>query len=244
MPPIRIKTQEVEIEIDENFVDRVAVSTQSDPVFGPITKIEIGVVSNTALEAAARRNWIAAASYAVLSLIFLTIGIVVAWWIFGRTAALGALFSYAYYMAVVILGVSVAIVLFGVMRSYAHLSGTQGNFKFEVGGAAAAASIVVIGAFVLAKPPTTFDLAVRLQSAATDAAAFSGLVLRIDLGFRQDDKVFDATGQAIVPEVPTSLIGSKVHLALIGKRVILAASTDLVEIPSSHVIYLPVKMAP
>lgn len=65
-------------------------------------------------------------------------------------------------------------------------------------------AMVVIGAFVLARPDSTFELAIRLKGAVTVA-----------LGVRRDPpRPFNSLGEAIVPQVSATLINTEVPVFL------------------------------
>jgi hypothetical protein len=191
-----------------------------------------------------------AIGYALLSFAFLAVSIGIGWWTFTQAPLLGPRFEYAYYLVVVVLGISVAVVLFGAMRSFARLSGTSGAVKGEVGGPAALAVLVVFGAFWLARPAESFPLTVRLSGDGLDASVLQETHFRIDLGERRDTRGFTADGQAIVPNIPTSLVNNEVPVS-IGKgpellpgRVRLKNPTAKLLIPSSRVAYIEVVVLP
>jgi hypothetical protein len=181
-----------------------------------------------------------AIGYAALSLVFLGVAILVGRWVLLRATALGPNFQLAYYGAVVILGLSAALVLFGCLRSYAHLKGKQGGIEWELGGAAALFAMVVIGAFVLARPESTFELAIRLKGAGVDADALRDLTVTVDLGLRRDPRPFNSLGEAIVPRVPATLINTEVPVFLSPGRVHLKNPDQGMLIPPERVVYLDV----
>jgi hypothetical protein len=182
--------------------------------------------------------------YAALSLVFLGLAILIGWWIFERATQLGPRFLLAYYGALVVLGISAAVVLFGSMRSYAALTGHHGPITGEVGGPAALFILVVVGAFVLAKPAETFTLVVRLTGASFAAGSLDNVVVTVDLGQRLESKPVSATGEAYIPEVSTSLIGKAVPVSLSPGRVHKKDPDQPLTIPAEFVLYVPVSVDP
>ena len=180
-------------------------------------------------------------TYAVISFLFLAVAIAAGWWALERAPELGPRFGYAFYIAVVILGMSVAIALFGIIRSYALVTGTQPSGKVRLGGPAALFVLVVIGGFYFAPPPKTFSLTVRFAS-EPDPMALQGLSVVLDLGARRDSREFTRSGEAIVQDVPASLEGQDVRVHLSPGRVHLKSET--VRIPADHVIYLEATVDP
>lgn len=66
-----------------------------------------------------------------------------------------------FYIVLILWGLVGAIVLFGVMRSYAHVTYKHVGGVVEIGGPAAFAVLVVAGGFWLVPRPDTFDLTIR-----------------------------------------------------------------------------------
>jgi hypothetical protein len=184
----------------------------------------------------ARGSW-----YAVLSLAFLCIAIVVGKWVFEHADRLGPNFNFAYYGALVILAASMAIVLFGSMRSYAHLTRTQGSMKMELGGPSALFALLVLGGFWLAKPEQYSSMTVRLLGEGLETVAVNELEVTLDLASNRDRRPFNSSGEAVFPNIPTSLINQEVRVYLNNRGAVrLKQPAEKVRIPSDLVLYLEV----
>jgi hypothetical protein len=66
-----------------------------------------------------------------------------------------------FYIVLIVWGLVCALVLFGVMRSYAHVTYKHVGGAIEVGGPAAFAALVVVGGFWLVPRTDTFHLTIR-----------------------------------------------------------------------------------
>ena len=185
-----------------------------------------------------------AGAYAGLSLVFLFIAIGVGWWVMDRATTLGPRFEYAYYGAVVVLALSVSIVLFGAMRSFARISGQYGAVKGDVGGPAALFVVVVVGAFALGRPAQSFSLTLRLQGSGLDPTVLNDTRVTLDLGERREVRTFSPSGEAVIAQVSNSMVGQKIRISLSSERVRLVYPESRPTIPDEHVIDLEVIVSP
>jgi hypothetical protein len=237
---VRISTDEKGesvIDIDSDFTHRVEIS-QTHQVGSPTVTT---IVVTPPVSAIHRPSLSHVIGYAILSLVFLGVALVAGWWAITGAPTFGAQFAAAYYIAVVVLGISAAFALFGCMRSYAHVSGKQGSLTAEVGGPAALFVLVVAGAFYLTRPPDTFSLIIRVGS-EIDATALQGVKVTVDLGDRREPKEFSATGEAEIHGVSALLVGKQVPIHLSLSRLHLNTTTVL--IPPDHIINLEVTADP
>lgn len=118
----------------------------------------------------------------------------------------------AYFILLIVLALSAAILLFGLFRIAAVFSGKQFGASYEFGGPAALfAFVVILGLFGTGGGPSPqdFNLAIRLKSAdnQTMASAFTepavtGSAVTIDLGQDLRTKKLDPDGQAIFAGIP------------------------------------------
>jgi len=237
---VRISTDEKGesvIDIDSDFTHRVEISQTRQVGSTTVTTIVVTPPAPTVH----RQSRSHVVGYAMLSLVFLCVALVAGWWAITGAPTFGAQFAAAYYIAVVILGISVAFALFGCMRSYAYVSGKQGSVTAEVGGPAALFVLVVAAAFYLTRPPDTFSLIIRVRS-DIESAALQGISVTVDIGDRRESKEFSSSGEAEIRGVPSSLVGKHVPIHLSHGRLHLNANSVL--IPTDHIINLEVVVDP
>jgi hypothetical protein len=118
----------------------------------------------------------------------------------------------AYFILLIVLALSVAILLFGLFKIAAVFSGQQFGAKYEFGGPAALfAFIVVIGLFGTGGDPAPedFNLAIRtktddnrtMASAFTETAVANSAIT-IDVGQDRRTKKLDVDGQVVFQSIP------------------------------------------
>lgn len=179
--------------------------------------------SNLALPASST----AAAGYAALSLISLAIAFLAGWWIATQADLLGVRFDRAYYVLLVVLGLSAALMLFGAMRSTARVQGRHVGVAFDVGGPAALFVLVVAGGFWFTQPPDSFNAKLRLRYAGPEIdrpvydAALPHAKLRMSWGMATNDHPVSAQGEVIVIDVPGRFRDGDVRIELISDRILL-----------------------
>jgi len=121
-----------------------------------------------------------------------------------------------YYIALLPLGISAALVLFGAMRSYAHYRGEFFGGSLELGGPVVLFALVVIGGFKLPPPSSNFPLTVYVHGSGGP----QDLIIRakgyvfIDTGGSRRTAAIDANGQAIFTEIPANFRGLEATVGL------------------------------
>jgi tetratricopeptide (TPR) repeat protein len=185
---------------------------------------------------------IAAALYAILSLVSLGIVLFVGHYLLNNPAVMASTTTSAraYYVLLAILGLAVAAFLFGALRSTARLTGNQFGYAIDLGGPVVIAVLVVAGGYYFIRVPEDFVLTVRLRSnpPITNVSKTSILV---DLDGRRDRREFTTLGEAIVPSVPARFKGAKFPIQFQSETYRLTAPKTEYEIPDNAVLYLEVE---
>jgi len=180
--------------------------------------------------------------YAITALI----GLVIALWV-GRYLVrnLAQLTSQgagqqAYYVLLVILGMTSAVFLFGALRSTASLTGNQFGWAVDLGGPAALFFLVVIAGFYLTKPTSEeFPLTVRLQGAEPPSELAKEAWIIVDLAKRERVQV-PAIGEATINAVPTRFRNARVRISLESPRYRINSPEASYQIPADGIISLQV----
>jgi hypothetical protein len=115
-----------------------------------------------------------------------------------------------YYIVVIIFGLVAAVVLFGVMRSYATLTvKRRPNLVLELGGPVVVAFLVVVGGFKLVPHGTSFAVFVRPH--ADGLAVIPAGKVRLEYGTNAPVKdIYD--GEAEFREIPQAYSGQAVKI--------------------------------
>ena len=151
-----------------------------------------------------------------------------------------------FFLILVPLALSVAIVLFGILKSYAGYTGHHFGGKLELSGPAVVFVLTLLLGFKLAPDSGNFTLTAFIHGEHGQQE----LVLRnagqvmLDLGGDRRRAKIDDSGQAIFPEIPASFRGQTVKVSLVdadGFEAINPRQEFKLNGPS---IYLPIRKKP
>jgi hypothetical protein len=115
-----------------------------------------------------------------------------------------------FYILVIVWGLVCAIVLFGVMRSYAHVTYKRLGMVVELGGPAAFAALVVVGGFWLVPRTDTFDLTIRPHG--TDFPLINTGRIRIEFDRLSLNEDINSNGEADFKAIPRRFWGATVQV--------------------------------
>ncbi len=122
-----------------------------------------------------------------------------------------------YYLVLISMGLAAAVLLFGVLRSYAIYRGNPFGGTLELGGPIVVAALVVWGGFALPPPePGTFSLTVFVHGAGGQqdrVLRARGKVL-MDLHGNRREEAIDEKGAAHFSGIPSDLRGQDVSISL------------------------------
>lgn len=162
---------------------------------------------NTTTATEIKQEW-RPGSYAALALISLLIGLGAGAIPLSEEDIAGVRFDRAYYVILVVIGVSAAIFLFGVMRSTARIQGKHWGAAYDFGGPAALFIIVVVGGFYLTQPAATFNSMIRLQYVGppVNRDAYEQVLpkskLRVSIGTSTNEYYLSQYGEVELKETP------------------------------------------
>jgi len=160
----------------------------------------------------------------ILSVGGLCLGLLVGWYLFAHLSSMISTNNVdrAYYILLIVLGLSTAAFLFGALRSTAIVSGRSLGLAVNVGGPAAGTLLVVVRGFWLTQPPTTFDLDVRLIGAGVTSEIGTGTWVLVDLGSRHERVPVNAFGDAVIRGIAGDLRASPLRITLESERFIVS----------------------
>jgi hypothetical protein len=116
-----------------------------------------------------------------------------------------------YYIVLLVWGLISAVVLFGVVRSYAHITYRQptGGIVVELGGSAAFAALVVICGYLLV-PGGPFNLTVRPHGPG--APLIKSGRIRVEFGASAPTIDVNENGEADFKGIPHNFLGATVRV--------------------------------
>ena len=115
-----------------------------------------------------------------------------------------------FYIVAIVWGLVSALVLFGVMKSYAQVTHKSIGWAIELGGPAAFAALVVVGAFWVFPRTDTFDLTIRPHAPGKQLIT-SGRI-RLEIGNSAPTSVVNANGEADFKGIPHKYRGAKIRV--------------------------------
>jgi hypothetical protein len=115
-----------------------------------------------------------------------------------------------FYVVLLLWGLVCAMVLFGVMRSYARLTVRKPGILLELGGPVVVACLVVFGGFKLVPRQGTFNVTVRPH--AVDAPVITSGKIRLEYGDNPAIRDLDSNGEADFKQIPREYWGAKVRV--------------------------------
>jgi hypothetical protein len=115
-----------------------------------------------------------------------------------------------FYIVLIVWGLVCALVLFGVMRSYARITYKHLGGAIELGGPAAFAALVVVGGFWLV--PRTDTFIVTLRPHAPGVPIITSGKIRVEYGSRSDTQDINSNGEAIIKNIPRKFWGTSIRV--------------------------------
>ena len=158
--------------------------------------------------------------------------------------ALGLVGNY-YYVLLVVLGLASAVVLFGVLNSYAEYSGKQLGGALQLGGPVVLCLLVPILSSWLVQSPNAFSITVFVHG----PGGRHDLILRnhghviIDLGNDRRREAIGEKGDAHIQGIPSTLRGQEVAVSVDAEGVELARPNKMLRLDHQS-IYLEVRRKP
>ena len=136
-------------------------------------------------------------------------------WKVDTLVALG-LVGNLYYVVLLPLGISVALVLFGILRAYGFYRGKLFGGRLELGGAAVVFFLVLVLGFQIPPPATNLTVTVYVHGSRgpQDLMLRSKGTVLIDTGRLRRTAIIDGNGQAIFTEIPANFRGQEVTVGL------------------------------
>lgn len=141
--------------------------------------------------------------YAVMAAAMIGIGIVllVLFVLFAPKLLPADILNQFFYIVLIVWGLVCALVLFGVMKSFAHVTYKHLGGAIELGGPAAFAALVVLGGFLLV--PRTDEFTLTLRPHGPDVPVITSGKIRVEFGslspYTSD---INSTGEAVFKGVP------------------------------------------
>jgi len=182
--------------------------------------------------------------YLLMSMISLLVACAAAYWASVQPAE-----SPTYFFAVLIAAVSAALLLFGILKSTATLTGPILGLKLQAGGPAALAiAVLLIGMVYKPVPPAPLgEFTVKLRWVGDGPPNFQGTTVVLDLG--PEDKAFAPSpmGSFSVSHVPTEVTKQPIGFEIRSSTIGLADGQSSFVVPSDRVVRIkvgPVRSGP
>jgi len=122
------------------------------------------------------------------------------------------LMQQVYYLVLVLMGLTAAGFLFGVLKSSATWAGNLWGGTLRLSGSVVGAALVVIGGFYFIPKPTFFSLTVyvRGEGGQQDIVLRNSGRVVLKLGPEMTPELISENGQAVFPRIPAEFRGQEV----------------------------------
>lgn len=151
--------------------------------------------------------------YAAVALVLLLfgVGLLIAFVLLVPRLLPSGLLEQFYYVVVIVFGLVAAVILFGVMRSYASLTVKRSpGILLELGGPVVVAALVVFGGIEFVPHVDSFSVIVRPH--AVGAPIISSGSIRLEYGANPATRAIDSSGDADFREIPHQYSGQQVKI--------------------------------
>jgi hypothetical protein len=150
--------------------------------------------------------------YALIAAVMMGIGIglLVLFVLFAPKLVPADILNQFFYIVLIVWGLVCALVLFGVMKSYARLTYKSFGGAVELGGPAAFAALVVVGGFWLVPRTDTFHVTVRPHGPS--AARITSGKISMELGSSSANSDINSNGEADFKDIPHKFRGAMVKI--------------------------------
>ena len=149
--------------------------------------------------------------YALIAAVVMSIGIglLVLFVIFAPRLMPADILNQFFYIVLIVWGLVCALVLFGVMKSYAHLTYKRVGGAIELGGPAAFAALVVLGGFWLVPRTDTFHVTLRPHGPSGQRITSGKISMELGSIFISD---INSNGEADFKDISRKFWGVKVKV--------------------------------
>jgi len=163
-------------------------------------------------------EWVRLAPYALLSLIafLLAVGILFLLVFKAELLTQFGLTGNVYYVLLVVLGLCVAVFLFGVLKSFGEYKGKHFGGQLVLGGPIVGWALVVVLGFLLPKPAQPFSLTVFVHgpSGLQDTVLRNTGIVILDVGSDRRRENIGDKGEATFQQIPFSFRGRSVPVSV------------------------------
>jgi hypothetical protein len=155
---------------------------------------------------------LSAKDYALIAAVMMGIGIglLVLFVLFAPRLVPANTLNQFFYIVLIVWGLVCALVLFGVMKSYAHLTYKSVGSVVELGGPAAFAALVVVGGFWLVPRTDTFHVTIRPHGPS--APRITSGKISMELGSISPNSDINSNGEADFKDISRKFWGAKVKV--------------------------------
>jgi len=158
---------------------------------------------------------VAASTYLIISGASLIAAIAIAYYYFHYMKQSGTekMDNQVFYLVLVLFGVAVSALVFGIMNSYASLNGIQSNVTYKFTGPVVGVILTVLGGFMLPKGSTNELLSIRVFNQDNQPVTKGNVTITFPAYQRQSS--INNDGLVIFPDIPNDLIRNKIIINVV-----------------------------
>src|SRR3954465_5847903 len=121
--------------------------------------------------------------------------------------------SRVFYLVLVLFGIAVSALIFGIMNSYASLKGIQANVTYKFTGPVVGVILTVLGGFLIPKGSNDQFLTVRVFDENRNPLTRGNITLSFP--HYQRSASIDEKGMAIFPDIPFDQLRNKIIINIV-----------------------------
>lgn len=118
-----------------------------------------------------------------------------------------------FYLVLIMFGIAVAALIFGVMNSYASLKGIQSNVTYKFTGPIVGVILTVLGGFMLPKGTTNQILSIRVSNQDNQPVTRGNVT--ITFPHYQRSAAINSEGLVVFPDIPDEQLRNKISINVV-----------------------------
>lgn len=158
---------------------------------------------------------VSVSTYLIISGISLIVAIAIGFYYFNTMKQSGTekMDNQIFYLVLVLFGIAVSALIFGIMNSYASLNGVQSNVTYKFTGPVVGVILTVLGGFILPKGSTDQFLSIRVFDQDKNPVTKGNITITFPHYQRQSS--INNDGLVIFPDIPNDQLRNNIIINVV-----------------------------
>ena len=160
---------------------------------------------------AAKQDGVPASTYLIISGVSLIAAVAIGYYYFHNLhSGTEKMDDRVFYLVLVLFGIAVSALIFGIMHSYATLSGVQAGVTYKLAGPVVGVILTVLGGFIIPKGSDSRILSIRVFD--QDNKPLSKGMVTVSFPDYQRQQQINDNGMAVFPDIPADQLRKKIMI--------------------------------